>query len=54
LPENLLSCVHTPPYSVSDEERAELDEVLAEWERGEVADDAEVAEFFRTHGVTRT
>jgi hypothetical protein len=40
---------HAPLYQVSDEERAELNEALAEWERGEVANDADVAEFFRTH-----
>jgi hypothetical protein len=41
---------HCPLYRVSDEERRELDEALAEWERGEIADDAEVTEFFRTSG----
>lgn len=30
LPQNLPGCMQTPPYRVSDEERTELDEVLAD------------------------
>ncbi|HEX8664520.1 MAG TPA: hypothetical protein VF744_10870 [Beijerinckiaceae bacterium] len=34
------------PYILSDEERADIDEALAEIERGEVASDEEVAAVF--------
>lgn len=42
---------HAPLYKLSDEERAELDEALAECERGEIATDEEVDDFFKKHGA---
>ena len=44
---------HVPLYRLSDDERAEIDEALAEWERGEIADEREVTEFFQTHSQSR-
>ncbi len=44
---------HIPHYHLSDEERIEVDEALAEWERGEIASEQEVAEFFQTHSRSR-
>jgi len=41
----------TAPYKLSDEERADLEEALAEAQRGEFASDAEVAAMFARHGV---
>jgi hypothetical protein len=39
----------TAPYKLSDEERADLEEALAEAQRGEFASDAEVAAMFARH-----
>jgi hypothetical protein len=39
------------PYELSDEERADLEEALAEVRRGEIASDAEVAAMRRRHGL---
>ncbi len=38
-------------YKLSDEERADLEEALAEARRGEFASDAEVAAMFARHGL---
>jgi len=39
------------PYQLSDQERADLEEALAEARRGEFASDAEVAAMFARHGL---
>ncbi len=39
------------PYNLSAEERADLEEALAEARRGEFASDAEVAAMFARHGL---
>ena len=39
------------PYKLSSEERADLEEALAEARRGEFASDAEVAAMFARHGM---
>jgi hypothetical protein len=39
------------PYELSDEERADLEEALAEIRRGEIASDADVAAMRRRHGL---
>lgn len=39
------------PYALSPEERADLEEALAEARRGEFASDAEVAAMFARHGL---
>jgi len=41
----------TAPYELSQEERADLEEALAEARRGEFASDAEVAAMFARHGL---
>jgi hypothetical protein len=41
----------TVPHSLSIEERADLEEALAEARRGEFASDAEVAAMFARHGL---
>ncbi len=41
----------TTPYKLTDEERADLEEALAEARRGEFASDAEVAAMFARHGL---
>ena len=41
----------TAPYTLNDEERADLEEALAEARRGEFASDAEVAAVFARHGL---
>jgi hypothetical protein len=41
----------TQPYKLTDEERADLEEALAEARRGEFASDAEVAAMFARHGL---
>jgi hypothetical protein len=41
----------TAPYRLSDEERADLEEAVAEARRGEFASDAEVAAMFARHGL---
>jgi hypothetical protein len=41
----------TAPYQLSNEERADLEEALAEARRGEFASDAEVAAMFARHGL---
>ena len=41
-----MDAIGTGAYELSDDERADLLEALAEIERGEVASDAEVASFF--------
>jgi hypothetical protein len=41
----------TSPYQLSEEERADLEEALAEARRGEFASDAEVAAMFARHGL---
>ena len=41
----------TTAYKLSDEERADLEEALAEARRGEFASDAEVAAMFARHGL---
>lgn len=41
----------TAVYKLSDEERADLEEALAEARRGEFASDAEVAAMFARHGL---
>jgi hypothetical protein len=46
-----LNALETSPYVLSDEERADIEEALAETERGEFATDAEVAAMFRRHGL---
>ena len=39
------------PYELSPEERADLEEALAEARRGEFASDVEVAAMFARHGL---
>jgi hypothetical protein len=39
------------PYELSPDERADLEEALAEARRGEFASDAEVAAMFARHGL---
>jgi hypothetical protein len=41
----------TAPYELSPEDRADLEEALAEARRGEFASDAEVAAMFARHGL---
>jgi hypothetical protein len=41
----------TSPYELSPEERADLEEALAEARRGEFASDAEVASMLARHGL---
>ncbi|MFZ1102132.1 MAG: hypothetical protein WAN86_04670 [Hyphomicrobiaceae bacterium] len=41
----------TTAYKLSDAERADLEEALAEARRGEFATDAEVAAMFARHGL---
>ena len=41
----------TAGYKLSDDERADLEEALAEARRGEFASDAEVAAMFARHGL---
>ena len=41
----------TAPYKFSAEERVDLEEALAEAQRGEFASDAEVAAMFARHGL---
>jgi hypothetical protein len=41
----------TAPYELSPEERADLEEAVAEARRGEFASDAEVAAMFARHGL---
>jgi hypothetical protein len=41
----------TATYELSSEERADLEEALAEARRGEFASDAEVAAMFARHGL---
>jgi hypothetical protein len=41
----------TAPYQLSKEERADLEEALAEARRGEFASDAEVPAMFSRHGL---
>jgi hypothetical protein len=41
----------TAPYELSPDERADLEEALAEARRGEFASDAEVAAMFARHGL---
>ena len=41
----------TAPYKLTEEERADLEEALAEARRGEFASDAEVAAMFARHGL---
>jgi hypothetical protein len=41
----------TAPYELSPEERADLEDALAEARRGEFASDAEVAAMFARHGL---
>lgn len=41
----------TKPYSLSPEERADLEDALGEAQRGEFASDAEVAAMFARHGL---
>jgi hypothetical protein len=41
----------TSPYKLSDEERIDLEQALAEASRGEFATDAEVADMFERHGL---
>lgn len=44
-----MEAIGTEPYELDDEERAALDEALAEADRGEFASDEEVAAFFAKH-----
>ena len=41
----------TAPYELSPEERADLEDALAEARRGEFASDAEVSAMFARHGL---
>jgi|GraSoiStandDraft_4_1057263.scaffolds.fasta_scaffold614319_2 hypothetical protein len=41
----------TAPYELSSEERADLEDALAEARRGEFASDAEVAAMLARHGL---
>ena len=41
----------TAPYKLSEEERADIEDALAEAERGEFATDAEVAAMYKRHGL---
>jgi hypothetical protein len=46
-----MNSLATTPYKLSDEERADLEEALAEARRGEFASDAEVKAMFARHGL---
>jgi len=41
----------TTPYKLTEEERADIEDALAEADRGEFATDAEVAATFKRHGL---
>jgi predicted transcriptional regulator len=41
----------TTPYKLIEEERADIEDALAEAERGEFATDAEVAAMYKRHGL---
>jgi predicted transcriptional regulator len=41
----------TTPYKLTEEERADIEDALAEAERGEFATDAEVAAMYKRHGL---
>jgi predicted transcriptional regulator len=41
----------TAPYTLTEEERADIEDALAEADRGEFATDAEVAATFKRHGL---
>jgi hypothetical protein len=41
----------TAPYKLTDEERTDLEQALAEAQRGEFASDAEIAAMFARHGL---
>ena len=44
-----MNTMETEPYKLSAEERADIEEALAEAQRGEFASDAEVAALFARH-----
>jgi hypothetical protein len=46
-----MNSLATAPYKLSDEERSDLEEALAEARRGEFASDAEVKAMFARHGL---
>ncbi len=46
-----MSTLPTTPYELTEDERADVEEALAEAERGEFATDAEVAAMYRRHGL---
>jgi hypothetical protein len=46
-----MNSLATTPYRLSEEERAELEQALAEARRGEFASDAEVAAMLERHGL---
>jgi len=41
----------TTPYKLTEEERTDIEDALAEAERGEFATDAEVAAMYKRHGL---
>ena len=46
-----MDSLSTAPYKLSPEERADLEEALAEARRGEFASDADVRAMFARHGL---
>jgi len=48
-----MSTPSTTPYELTEDERADLEEALAEAERGEFASDEEVAAMYKRHGLQR-
>jgi hypothetical protein len=46
-----MDSLESTPYALSDQERADLEEALAEARRGEFASDAEVTSMFARHGL---
>ena len=46
-----MDSLSTAPYELSPEERADLEEALAEARRGEFASDADVRAMFARHGL---
>jgi predicted transcriptional regulator len=41
----------TTPYTLTEEERTDIEDALAEADRGEFATDAEVAAMYKRHGL---
>ena len=46
-----MSALATKPYELTEDERADVEEALAEAERGELASDDEVTAMYKRHGL---